>query len=140
MVCVIMAVAGCATPVRVPRAGSGTVEVTEGGLVETLIFDSGHTLNLQVTELDVPVGKALFPHVLAIGKFSEVLGSGFTKRANIYYESRIGGRGNDAFAVDGISYSVSWWSRDIIRLDEPDISVFTVTVEIKGALPASDPE
>ena len=110
---------GCAT---VPTGGyygdvselgtPGTVlarmEIGEGMLVETAALDDGRTINLQINKEDVPTGEALYPRVLTIGKFSTLLGSGFTGRENIYYRKRIGDQGKDVFEVDGRRYLVTW--------------------------------
>ena len=85
-----------------------TVDVGEGLLVRTLGLDEGRRVNIQITHQDVPQGQAGFRHVMTIGRFSKVLGSGFARRKNIYYEKRIDFRGKDVFEVDGTRYLVTW--------------------------------
>lgn len=85
-----------------------TVSVGEGLVVRTLVLDEGRSANIQITHQDVQAGKAGFRHVMTIGKFSKVLGSGFTSRKNIYYEKRIDYNGRDVFEVAGNRYLVTW--------------------------------
>jgi hypothetical protein len=122
-----LVLAGCMT-LTVPQGGEGTVRVVVGGFVETIEFVDGPTFNIQINDEDVPEGEALFPHELTIGKFSKVIGSGFTKRSNIYYRERIDYySGNDTFSADGGEYRVSW------KRNEWDVfahtNIYYVTVE-----------
>ncbi len=130
IVCILLSVvlSGCTT-VMVPHGERGTVKIVEGGLVETISFEDGPTFNIQITEKEVPEGTFHFPHVLTIGKFSTLVGSGFTKRSNIYYESRIGPRGHDTFEVGKGKYRVGWKRLGLIHWTESTGSVFSVTIE-----------
>ncbi|MBN1675611.1 MAG: hypothetical protein JXR37_31505 [Kiritimatiellae bacterium] len=127
--CVLLA--GCATLV-VPRGGRVTVKIVEGGFVENVRFVGAEPLNIQITEQDVPAGEALFPHVLTIGKFSPVAGSGFTRRSNIYYESRIAPQGQATFSVGSDTYRVTWNAPYGSGWPDPHSSVFVVTLEHIG--------
>ena len=102
-------VTGCTT-LAVPPGSAGSIRLTVGGVVETIAFDGGPTFNMQITEKEVPKNQALFPHMFTIGKFNRVLGSGFTKRSNIYYEQRIDRRGYDSFEVNRRKYHIKWIS------------------------------
>ena len=125
-----IALSGC-TPIVVLQEGSGTVTIVEGGLVETMVFDGGATLNIQITKEHEPEYEYLFQHVLTIGRFSPLIGSGFTKRSNIYYESTIEPHGEDAFVVDREKYHVIWREIDVIPSNKNSVSVFSVTIEQK---------
>ena len=131
---------GCAT---VPTGGyygdvselgtPGTVlarmEIGEGMLVETAALDDGRTINLQINKEDVPTGEALYPRGLTIGKFSTLLGSGFTGRENIYYRKRIGDQGKDVFEVDGRRYLVIWRCNYRNPLTYAVADYYTVTIQ-----------
>ena len=119
---------GCTTLTEL-QGGNGSVRIVEGGLVETMVFDGGTTLNIQITQEDVPEYDYLEQHILTIGKFSPVLGSGFTKRSNIYYESPIGSHGDNLFVVDGERFRVFWKEIDAITGSRHSVSVFSATIE-----------
>lgn len=135
-----MVVAGCASiptggyygdisKLGTPGPVLTTVNVGEGLLVKTLHLDEGRSVNMQITHQDVPPGKAGFRHVMTIGRFSKVLGSGFTSRKNIHYEKRIDYRGKDVFEVDGARYLVTWacdWKNPVTYAVA---NVFKVTVQ-----------
>jgi len=123
-----LSLSGCAV-LEVPHGGSGRVRIVEGGLVETIMFESGATLNMQITREDSGEYSPLAWHVLTIGKFSPVIGSGFTRRSNIYYEATIGPYGEDAFWVGDDLYHVNWQEIDIIPAVHYPLGVFSVTVE-----------
>lgn len=132
--------AGCAT---VPTGGYygdiaelGTpgvilarLEIGEGMLVETAALDDGRTINLQINKEDVPKGEALYPRALTIGKFSTLLGSGFTGSENIYYRKRIGDQGQDVFDVDGRRYLVIWRCNYRNPLTYAVADYYTVTIQ-----------
>jgi hypothetical protein len=124
-----LSLSGC-TSLSVPQNGSGTVKIIEGGLVETMVFDGRVTLNIQITKEHKPKYEHPVQHVLTIGKFSPIIGSGFTKRSNIYYESKIGLHGQDTFEVDRKKYHVLWREVDVIPGPKHSVtSVFSVTIE-----------
>ena len=113
----------------------GVVQVGEGMLVRNIKLKPATEINIQINE-DDPL---LFENVLTIGKFSELLGSGFTKKENIYYEKRIHNSGKDFFAVKGKTYLVEW------KCDYKDARThlvsdhYTVTVREFTPLRASPP-
>lgn len=133
-------VAGCAT---VPTGGYygdvselGTpgevlakISIGEGLLVETVSLDGGRTVNLQINREEVPKGEALSPDVLTIGKFSTILGSGFTGRDNIYFRKRIGFQGQDVFEVDGRNYLVTWHCNYRNPLTWVVADIYTITIQ-----------
>jgi len=119
MTMVSVLVAGCATiptggyygdvsEIGTPGEVLGKRELGEGMQVATVRLENGQTINMQINEEDVPAGEALYSHVLTIGKFSAILGSGFTGKENIYYRKRIGADGKDIFKVGGRNYLVTW--------------------------------
>lgn len=119
MMVTMIAMAGCAaiptggyygnvSDIGTPGPVLGKMELGEGMMVKTVGLDTGRTINLQINEEDVPEGEALYSHVLTIGTFSTLLGSGFTGKENIYYRKRIGSDGRDIFPVDGNNYLVTW--------------------------------
>ena len=124
----LAAISGC-TPLAVPQNGSGTITIIEGGLVETMVFDGGTTLNIQITQEDVSEYDYLDQHILTIGEFSPIIGSGFTKRSNIYYESPIDFGGNDIFMVGKEKFRVFWKETDVITRSRNPASVFSVTID-----------
>ena len=126
---------GCAM-LTVPAGGAGTVTILQDGFVETIAFEGGPKLNIQINDEEVPEGEALFPHELTIGKFSPVIGSGFTKRENIYYRERIDHHGSDTFEVDGETFRVRWESECWHVVTTSDASVFRVTIEHPDYVPA----
>ena len=126
-VIISIALSAC-TALTVSKGGDGTVRIVEGGLVESMVFDGGTTLNIQITQEDVPEYDYLDQHILTIGKFSPVIGSGFTKRSNIYYESPIGSHGNDAFMVDRETFRVFWKEIDVTTEFRHPMSIFSVTI------------
>lgn len=105
------------------------LEIGQGMLVETVTLDEGRTINLQINKADVPEGEALYPRVLTIGKFSTILGSGFTGKNNIYYRKRIGHQGRDVFEADGKRYLVAWECDFHNPLTYMAADYFTVTVQ-----------
>lgn len=120
---------GCSS-LHVPRYGSGTVEIIEGGLVETIEFEGGESLNIQITKEHVPGYKYLAQHVLTIGKFSPIIGSGFSRRSNIYYESIIGDQGHDTFNAGNIQYNVLWKEIEVIPGHKNNTtSIYSVTIK-----------
>lgn len=105
------------------------LEVGEGMLVETVALDDGQTVNLQINKEDVPEGEALYPRVLTIGKFSTILGSGFTGKENIFYRKRIGDQGKDVFEVNGKHYLVTWECNYRNPLTYTVADYYTVTIQ-----------
>ncbi len=99
---------GDVSDIGTPGPLLGTMELGEGMQVKTVRLDTGRTINLQINEEDVPEGEALYSHVLTIGQFSTILGSGFTAKENIYFRKRIGPDGRDIFQVDDKNYLVTW--------------------------------
>lgn len=115
-----LAVIGCAT---IPNGGHygdisklgtpgpvlGQVEISEGMLVDTIHLDDSTSVNIQINEDKPSYSKQpLYENVLTIGKFSKLIGSGFTKKENIYYRKRIYYNGQDVFELNGRHYLVSW--------------------------------
>ncbi len=138
MLCVSGALAGSGCrAIAVPEGGTGSAGMLTGGFVETMRFANGRTLNMQVTEEEVPVGEAGFPHVLTIGRFSPLIGSGFSARRNIYYQEQIGSRGSDTFKVEGEEYRVRWYSSNYMSVLDPERTIFDITIE--EVLPAAQP-
>ncbi len=107
----------------------GRVEIGQGMLVETVTLDDGRKINLQINKEDVPKGEALYPRVLTIGKFSTILGSGFSGKENIYYRKRIGHYGQDVFEVDGKRYLVTWECNYRNPLTYMVADYYTVTIQ-----------
>jgi len=124
----LLSLNGCAS-LSVPPGGSGNVVIVEGGLVETMVFSGKTTLNIQITSEHEPQYEYLVMPVLTIGRYSPVIGSGFTSRENIYYESTIGASGTDFFEVGPESYRVQWEEIDVLPGRRHPVSVFSVTVE-----------
>lgn len=119
---------GCST-LHVPRYGSASVTIVEGGLVETILFDGGEELNMQITEEHMPEDAFFERNVLTIGRFSPIFGSGFTTRSNIYYESTIGDHGQAAFTAGNMQYEVRWQEVDVIPgYKNKKTSVYSVIV------------
>jgi hypothetical protein len=112
-----------------PGAVLARLEIGEGMLVETATLDDGRTINLQINKEAVPKGEALYPHVLTIGKFSVLLGSGFTGGENIYYRKRIGDQDRDVFEVDGKRYLVTWACNYRNPLTYAVADYYTVTIQ-----------
>ena len=125
---------GC-TVQRVPSGSSITFNVVEGGLVESVAFAGGPPLNVQITGQDDPEDEFLYPYVLTIGHFSPVLGSGFTNRTHIYFESGIGAYGHDLFPVEQVSYQISWQQLEGFPVTDSSAAVFSVTLRQKSAAP-----
>lgn len=112
--------AGCAT---IPNGGYAgdiselgvpgdllcVVNLGEGLLVGTAQLGNGRAVNLQITKEDVPkTDSTYYARTLTIGNFSKIIGSGFTKKENIYYRKRIWYSGKDVFEIDGDKYLVEW--------------------------------
>jgi len=96
-------------PARVTRL------VTEGGFVSTFDLDGREYVNLQINKYQYPrnshgysPGDYGYGHTMTIGHFSEVLGSGFSKKSSIFFKKRITGRGQDTFQLGGTTYRVTW--------------------------------
>lgn len=104
-------------------------DIGQGMLVETVTLDDGATVNLQINKEDVPQGEALYPRVLTIGKFSTILGSGFTSRDNIYYRKRIDHQGKDFFELNGKRYLVTWDCNYRNPLTYMVADYYTVTIQ-----------
>jgi hypothetical protein len=117
-VAALMLAAGCATTGRDgrrrdPVAGAtgallGRVQLAEGMLTELIDLAPGRSVRLQVTTEPASPGRGHRPSLLTIGRFSPILGSGFTRRKNIFFKSRLGAYGSDIFNVDGVPYHVNW--------------------------------
>lgn len=129
-----LVLASCAVH-QVPAGGSGSLRLVEGGLVETLAFNGGLTLNIQVTGQDVSTDPYLYPYVLTIGSFSPVMGSGFASRADIYFESGIGEYGTDRFEAAGKGYRVGWRQLEGFPVTDSPTGVFVVTITQDSFLP-----
>jgi hypothetical protein len=123
----ILMATGCATVV-VPEGCTGTVGLMTGGFVETMQFANGRTFNIQVTEDELPEGEVGYPHVLTIGRYSTLMGSGFAVRSNIYYEARIGPYGSDTFSVADEEYRVQWHSSNYRTVLDPERTIFEVSI------------
>lgn len=110
----------------IPGYYGKTVQVTTGGLVETIELDEGRPLNLQINAVDLAPAEVGFPHELTIGRFSRWLGSGFSRASNVYYRKRIPDEGADTFEIDAITHYVRWtvttWDPD------PGKVVFEVSI------------
>jgi hypothetical protein len=119
---------GCATA-TVARNGRGNVTVVAGGLVESIAFANGITLNIQITREHLPEKGYLGQHILTIGRFSPIIGSGFAKRSNIYYEAPIWAYGEDDFMAGSDMYRIFWRETEIIAGRKHPVSVFSVTLE-----------
>jgi len=157
LLCVLCAglVAGCTTIPnggfygdvnRVGKPGSviGTVQVGEGMLVQTLTIDSETEINIQINEDRTDDDPLLFDNVLTIGKFSEWLGSGFTRKENIYYQKRVYDSGQDIFEVKGRKFLVTWKcdyrdARTYLVSDHYTVSVQEL-LPLDGAAPAEPEE
>jgi hypothetical protein len=120
---------GCSA-LHVPRYGSATVTLIEGGMVETIVFDGGEVINMQITEEHMPENKYYIRNVLTIGEFSPIIGSGFTRRSNIYYESTIEDQGQAVFTAGKMmQYDVRWQEVDVITSHKNNMtSVYSVIV------------
>lgn len=109
--CAIIPNGGYSDPVKtlgIPGPVLGTVQVGEGLLVQTVMIDDHTALNIQINEDKVANDPLLFDNVLTIGKFSKVLGSGFSKKKDIVYRKRIHESGKDSFALNDRKYLVTW--------------------------------
>lgn len=116
--CAILLV-GCATipnggyygnvdKLGIPGPVLGEVQVGEGMLVQTIKIDKENEINIQINEDKDEYDQLLFDNILTIGKFSTLLGSGFTGKENIYYQKRISESGKDVFGVNDRQFLVTW--------------------------------
>ncbi len=105
-------------------------------LVETINIDSGTEINIQINKNEDESDPLLFDNVLTIGRFSRLLGSGFTGRENIYYEKRINDSGKDIFEISGRKFVVKW------KCDYRDARTYLVSdhfeVTLQELLPHQD--
>lgn len=119
---------GCTT-MNVQQGGSTTLRIVEGGLVESLAFGGSTSLNIQITRENMPEYKCLDPDILTIGRFSPVLGSGFSSRSDIYYESPINTFGEDIFMVGQEQYRVIWIQIDSIPGHRHSTNIYSITIQ-----------
>ncbi len=114
---------GCATSSLPPRPDPDgekytaitTIRVLRNGFVETVELESGVEVNIQINEKDpnplnksYPTPEESADQDMTIGKFSKVIGSGFSKKKNIYFRKGIYNSGSDYFTVDDVKYKVEW--------------------------------
>ena len=92
-----------------------TIRVLRNGLVETVELEPGVTVNIQINEKEsnplnksYPTPEESADQDMTIGKFSKVIGSGFSKKKNIYFRKGIYNSGSDYFTVSNKKYKVSW--------------------------------
>ncbi len=120
-----------------------TVRLGEGLLVGTAQLDNNRFVNLQINKEDIPnyagtkSDPFFYARTLTIGKFSKVLGSGFTRRENIYYRKRIWYNGKDVFEVDGNRYLVEWYYNYKDSLTYIIADMYTITFRSLGERPIS---
>jgi len=90
------------------------VIVGKGLFVATAHLDKNRSVNLQITREDEPSYAGtkdhpiLYNRTLTIGKFSKILGSGFSSAEDIYYRKRIWYDGKDVFRIGDDWYLVEW--------------------------------
>lgn len=105
----------------IPGPILGTVQVGEGLLVQTVKVDDNTELNIQINEDKVESDPLLFDNVLTIGSFSRIVGSGFSKKKNIYYQKRIDDSGRDSFTLNTRTFLVTW------KCDDKDARTYLVS-------------
>ncbi len=112
---------GTVKTLGIPGPILGAVQVGEGLLVQTIKVDDNTELNIQINEDKVESDPLLFDNVLTIGKFSKIVGSGFSKNKNIYYQKRIHDSGKDSFMLNTRTFLVTW------KCDEKDARTYPVS-------------
>ena len=87
-----------------------TITLGRGLLVQDAQLDNGRVVQAQISrdEVESYQDQTLYEQVLTIGHFSKVIGSGFSKKKDIFYRKRIWRNGRDVFYLDGAPYLVEW--------------------------------
>lgn len=96
-----------------------TQKVVDGGLVSTFNLDDGQYVNLQINKYQRPSNSHAYSakdfgyeHTLTIGHFSKMLGSGFSKKSNIFYKKKIRSSGQDTFQLGVDTFRITWYLID----------------------------
>lgn len=94
-------------------------QVTKGGFVETFNLDAGQYVDVQINKYQHSSNSHAYSpdnfgyeQTLTVGHFSKVLGSGFSKKSNIFFKKKIRSSGQDTFRLGEMIYRVTWYLVD----------------------------